>query len=493
MQLTIHTTILDLVQDYPFLIDDLANRNSAFIKLKNPLLRQTMGRFASLAKVAAIGKENVLELILFIAGRIMNKTGDQVEIIPPEIRNDPPQPAMSKQERRENLKQIIRQLHDGAELSTLRQRFEDTVGDITPQEIGNLEQELVREGLPETEIKRLCDLHVQIFAGCLGNQTPQETAAGHPVHTFITENEAAAELITALRQELDRMGPEPQENIWAFTVNQLRSLTSELAAGLHMHYLRKENQLFPLLEEHNLEAPAKVMWEVHDEIRAKAKSCQQQLPQPDRQATWSLLQEFIRMAEDMIYKEENILFPMVLDTLSEQDWARVRHGEEEIGYGFGIVPGAEWQPARLTAGEDVNSAAELVNLDTGNLAPEIVNAILCNLPVDISFVDADDNVAYYSDSTHRIFPRSAAVIGRNVKNCHPPKSLHMVTEILEKLKNGDEDQAEFWLEMAGKFIHIRYQALRDRNGKYLGCLEVGQDATHLRSLSGQRRLLQWEY
>ena len=134
----------------------------------------------------------------------------------------------------------------------------------------------------------------------------------------------------------------------------------------------------------------------------------------------------------------------------------------------------------------------MLSLSTGQLAPEVVNAILRNLPVDISFVGPDDRVAYYSDGESRIFPRSAAVIGREVKNCHPPKSVHMVTEILEAFKSGKRDKAEFWLELGGRFIHIQYLALRDAHGKYLGCLEVGQDATRLRALTGQRRLLEWE-
>lgn len=487
MQLTINTTIFALVKEFPFLIDELANHNSAFEKLKNPLLRQSMGRVASLSKAAELGKENVLDLMLFIAGRIINKTGLQVEIIPPEENKD----VKSRDDRRENLKQIIRQLHEGVDPQILRQKFEETVGDITAQEIGSLEQELVKEGLPETEIKRLCDLHVQVFEACLDNKNKPETESGHPVHTMIAENQAAAELISALRQELHRMGADPAETIWSFSVNHLLSLTGELAAGIHVHYLRKENQLFPLLETHGLEAPSKVMWEVHDDIRAKAKSCQTLLKQVDRQNAVTDLEEYLQATEDMIYKEEHILLPMALEELTEQDWARVRQGEEEIGYGFGILPGTKWQPEIVSDSQNTTSE-NMVNLRTGKLDSEVLNTILCNLPVDISFVDGDDNVAYYSDTTDRIFPRSAAVIGRNVKNCHPPKSLHMVTEILDKFKRGEQDRAEFWLELGKKFIHIEYRALRDSNGKYLGCLEVGQDGTHLRALTGQRRLLEWQ-
>jgi len=198
----------------------------------------------------------------------------------------------------------------------------------------------------------------------------------------------------------------------------------------------------------------------------------------------------VTAVQDMIIKEEQILLPMALEIFTEEDWQRVRHGEDEIGYCFGVEPGADWLPADAPPVGAANGSG-LIDLATGRLPQQVLNAILCNLPVDISFVDADDRVAYYSDSAHRIFPRSAAVIGRNVKNCHPPKSLDMVTEILEKFKRGEQDKAEFWLELGGSFVHIQYLALRDEKGNYLGCLEVGQDATHVRSLTGQRRLLAW--
>ena len=203
------------------------------------------------------------------------------------------------------------------------------------------------------------------------------------------------------------------------------------------------------------------------------------------------MQDLIDEVAEMIRKEENILFPMCLQLLAEEDWSRCRLGDDEIGYSFGITPDGEWSASAVSPAGGASQSG-LVDLSTGQLPREVVDAILCNLPVDVSFVDPDDRVAYYSDSAHRIFPRSAAVIGREVKNCHPPKSVHMVTEILEAFKRGERDKAEFWLELGGKFIHIEYLALRNKQGAYLGCLEVGQDATHLRSLTGQRRLLEWE-
>nr|WP_321467697.1 PAS domain-containing protein [uncultured Desulfobulbus sp.] len=232
------------------------------------------------------------------------------------------------------------------------------------------------------------------------------------------------------------------------------------------------------------------MWEVHDDIRRQFRQTKDLLAGKDRSAARKALADLSDAVDDMVQKEERILFPMTLKILSEKDWHRCRLGEEEIGYAFDITPGDEWA---VEMAEPVTSepTTGLIDLATGQLSPEVVNAMLCNLPVDISFVDADDKVAYYSGSSHRIFPRSPAAIGRDVKNCHPPKSLHMVTEILEAFKKGERKHAEFCLELGEKFIHIQYLALHNQQGEYLGCLEVGHDATYVRSLRGQRRLLEW--
>jgi len=491
MLLSKETTIYTLTKDYPFLVDALADHNHTFEKLKNPILRQTMGRIATIEKAAGMGNERILDLMLFIAGTIMAATGTTVEIVPPAApEHEAAAGGLPKEQRLTSLKAIIRELHDGAELAHLQEKFAQTVGDITPEEIASLEQTLVNEGLPETEIKKMCHLHAALFQQALDGQEVPSMPPGHPVHTYMEENQQVRTIIVEIQEELAKIGEEPGETVWSFVVGQLRFLTQELA-GIQTHYVRKENQLFPLLEQHELSAPGKVMWEVHDDIRRQFRLVQELLAGQERLLARKALPELIAAVEDMILKEERILFPMTLQVLSDADWQRCRLGEEEIGYGFGVTPGDAWTIG-ATAAEAFGTTAGLINLATGQLAAEVIDAILCNLPVDISFVDADDKVAYYSDSSHRIFPRSPGVIGRDVKNCHPPKSLHMVTEILEAFKRGERNNAEFWLELGGKFIHIQYLALRDKRGTYLGCLEVGQDATHVRSLQGQRRLLAWE-
>ncbi len=491
MLLTKETTIYTLTKEYPFLIDALADHNNMFEKLKNPMLRQTMGRIATIEKAAAMGNEDALDLMLFLAGKIMAATGTPVELVPPAPQaQEAANGGLSREQRLTALKEIIRELHDGAELAHLQEKFAQTVGDITPEEIASLEQTLVKEGLPETEIKKMCHLHAALFKDALEGQEVPAMPPGHPIHTFMEENQQAKGLIAEIQQELAKVGEEPGETVWSFVVGQLRFLVEELA-GIQIHYVRKENQLFPLLEQHDLAAPGKVMWAVHDDIRRQFKIAQELLAGNDRLAARKSLVELVEVVDDMMQKEERILFPMTLQVLSDKDWRRCRLGEEEIGYAFDVIPGDTWavDVSELISSE---SATGLINLATGQLPPEVIDAMLCNLPVDVSFVDASDKVAYYSDSLHRIFPRSPGVIGRDVKNCNPPKSLHMVTEILEAFKKGKRNKAEFWLELGGKFIHIQYLALWNKQGEYLGCLEVGQDATHVRSLHGQRRLLEWE-
>jgi hypothetical protein len=254
------------------------------------------------------------------------------------------------------------------------------------------------------------------------------------------------------------------------------------------HFVRKENQLFPVLETRGVTGPSKVMWALHDDIRSFIKDVQERVR--DGRMERVALEALSKMVRDMIYKEEHILFPMALETLSEEEWVKVAQGEEEAGYAW-VRPEAKWRPAAPSAAPAAAGPGR-IDLDTGHLTAEQVNLLLTHLPVDISFVNEKDEVLYYSASPDRIFPRSPGVIGRTVQNCHPPKSVDMVEKILSAFKAGTRNTAEFWIQMRGRFIHIRYFAVRDASGAYRGCLEVSQDITHFRKLAGQKRLLDWE-
>jgi DUF438 domain-containing protein len=270
--------------------------------------------------------------------------------------------------------------------------------------------------------------------------------------------------------------------------DRLAALVDKIAA-IDRHFLRKENQLFPVLEARGISGPSKVMWALHDDIRAMLKAVKDKVRKGTIQPLE--LKTLITMLRDMIYKEEHILFPMTLETLSDEDWAKVMAGEAEIGFSW-IEPDRGWKPTgAATQVEMLAGKVGSLNLDTGQLTLEQVNLILTHLPVDISFVDENDEVVYYSNTEDRIFPRSPGIIGRRVQNCHPPKSVDVVEKILHEFRSGSRDSADFWIQMRGRFIHIRYFAVRDREGKYRGCLEVSQDVTGIRGLQGEKRLLDW--
>jgi len=202
------------------------------------------------------------------------------------------------------------------------------------------------------------------------------------------------------------------------------------------------------------------------------------------------------MMREMVYKEENILFPAAMERLSQQEWLAVREQEPELGYVF-IKPGSDW-PADEVATESTSpstsqqapdGAIEAIPLETGALTLQQLGLLLGNLPVDITYVDAEDTVRFFSHGLDRVFPRTPAVIGRRVQMCHPPQSVDRVQEILDRFRAGTRDEATFWIQRHGRFIHIRYIALRDSAGTYQGTLEVVQDLTPLRALKGERRLL----
>ena len=484
MDLSGKTKIDDLLREYPFLIDFFINRSPKFKNLKNPIMRKTIGKVATLKHVAAIGKIELDELMREIAREIREKTNETVAIAPKAS-----EPLSDPKAREEVLKGIIRDLHKGEDMESLKRRFRELIQDVSPSEIANMEQKLIEEGIPEMEVKRLCDVHVAVFKESLEKQEIPGAPVGHPVHTFMQENRAAEEIMGKIDELLGKIGTPPNEESFKGSQKDLRDLVDRLSK-IDLHYLRKENQLFPLLEAHNISGPSQVMWAIHDDIRALIKKSQDQLAQMKSVETVAILKDLLGAIRDMIYKEEHILYPMSLETLTESDWRKVKQGEEEIGYAW-IKPNGEWPP-QAEMEEEGYVETEKIHLDTGYLSKDLINLMLTHLPVDLTLIDENDRVAYYSQGKERIFPRSPGIIGREVQKCHPPNSVHIVNKILDEFKAGKKNMAQFWIQVGGKFIYIRYFALRSPDGVYKGCLEVSQDVTGIRQLEGERRLLDSE-
>jgi len=415
-------------------------------------------------------------------------------------------PNETRQKRKEALKRVIRQLHEGTPVDEVKEAFAALLEDVGATEITELEQQLIDEGMPPTEIQPLCDVHVAAFRDSLDTEEDPESTPGHPVHTMLAENAAAGQVLDALEGAVEKLRSRPADQS---LLDQARHQLRKLQA-LEKHYLRKENVLFPYLEKHRFEGPSSVMWGIHDEIRERWKELEDILnrgPRDDHAACASQLNEsFETLAtqiREMFYKEEKILFPAALEKLSGEEWWEIRSQSEDVGYAF-VTPGDQWSP-KETALESVLNLKEraaasasrdedLLHLDTGSLTPEMVNLLFSHLPIELSFVDDEDAVRFFTQTGERIFPRSPAVIGRKVQRCHPPDSVDKVEEILRDFRDGTRDVAEFWIEIGGaddepRFVHIRYFAVRDDAGTYRGTLEVVQDVTHIRDLEGEKRLL----
>jgi hypothetical protein len=488
MKLGPKTKIDDLLSRFPFLLDYFVGLSPKFKLLQNPVSRRTLGKIATMGQVASIGGLEIDQLLAGVTAEVKKQTGEvltsgsadeAVEAFSPEER----------EARQEVLKSIIKDLHDGEEVAAVKQRFLELIKDVDASEIAAMEQALIAEGLPETEVKRLCDVHVEVFRESLETQPAPEMPAGHPVNTFMLENRATEKIVEAIREILAAAAGQKE-----ILQQRLPELEQELdrLAQIDLHYLRKENQLFPLLEGYNVEGPSQVMWALHDDIRGAIKTARAELAGGQAADAVNTLNYATQSIVDMIYKEEHILFPMALETLAEADWIKVRRGEEEIGYAW-VEPTGEWPGAAEAASAEADEGKPAaLDLATGHLTPEQINLMLLHLPIELSFVDENDEVCYYTGLEHKVFPRSPGVIGRKVQNCHPRASLDKVQRIIDGFRSGEQDVADFWIEMGDRLIHISYYAVRDAEGRYKGTLETVQDVTSIRGLTGQKRLLGWD-
>ena len=486
MDLNANTKIDDLLQEYPFLMEYLVSRSPKFKLLESAVMRKTLGKVATLAQAASIGGIDPGQLLKDIAAEINKRSGVDV-VVRPE--GGPGAPLKDADARQEVLKGIMRDLHGGVEMSILKRRFHDLIKDIDPSEIAKMEQRLMDEGMPESEVKRLCDVHVEVFKESLSQQDVPSLPPGHPINTFMLENRAAEGIVHELGHVVAKLNDTSDKEFFTQHQPQLASLVEKLSQ-IDLHYLRKENQLFPILEKHSITAPSQVMWALHDDIRTALKSARAGVRDALVPEVFNSIKYAMKSIVDMIYKEEHILFPMAKDLLTDEEWLAVRSGEAEVGYAW-ITPGTGWMSGATPSAAGTATHQDLP-LDTGHLSLTQLNLMLKHLPIDISFVNEQDEVLYYSALKERLFPRSPGVIGRKVQNCHPPKSMNMVQKILDEFKAGRRDTADFWIQMKGKFILIRYFAVRDDQGVYQGTLEVSQDVTDIKKLEGQKRLLDWD-
>ena len=285
------------------------------------------------------------------------------------------------------------------------------------------------------------------------------------------------------------------------------------------HLARKQHQLFSLLETKGFDRPSRIMWTFDNAVRDNISEARKLL-QEDKIDEFLKKQEIVwELTLDIMHKEEEILYPTSLKMITEEEFRNMRNGDDEIGYFLiekpeGFLPLKKEEKLEKIANTEAaqtgnfmsdlagllskynmngnSGKSDVLDVKQGKLTLEQINLIFQHMPVDLSFVDENEIVKFYTDTKHRIFPRSAGVIGRDVKNCHPRESVSSVLEIIEAFRSGEQNEVDFWLEMNGKFIYIYYVAVRDENGKFKGVLEMMQDVTRIRGLEGKRTLVTWE-
>lgn len=406
----------------------------------------------------------------------------------------------------------------------------EKLGTCTPDEFAFAEQSLKGVYKDEEILDRMDDLLV-LFDGVLV-RAENTYPVNHPLWVYIEEINAMEKVLLEADELLK------QEN---FIKNPWLGIFDSLNQW-RRHLSRKQNQLYPVLEDHGFDRPTRIMWTFDDSVRDAISRSFGYLRDDQTEDFLATMPDTIDKIRDLYSKELEVLLPTAIKILSDAEFVRMSKGDHEIGFAIiappplytvdgvtGDEPTYATTAAAAQAQANANAGAVAANagmpneflqdlaqllgkytggsvgggapldpkttvLDvaTGKLTLDQINLLFKHMPVDLSYVDENELVKFYSDTKHRIFPRSANVIGREVKNCHPAKSVHVVEEIIEKFRSGEQSQAEFWINKPEVFIYVLYTAIRDEDGNFKGVLEMMQDCTHIRSLEGSRTLLTWD-
>lgn len=394
--------------------------------------------------------------------------------------------------RKQLLEEIFIGLYNGRSVDEVKAQFDKEIGKVTVDEVSQLSQLqkniLESRNLPKDEMQRVSDAHMSIIKGNIIDEQHPEDAPGHPVHTFKLENRELEKVVMfSMQPHLEQFTKEDIDEI------KFKFLEDcNLLLDIDKHYIRKEHLIFPYLEKYGIYGPSTNMWRLDDNIRDAIKELKQMLTNYNHDVTPVIEKGRYIMDQvlQMVYREENILFPMCLDHFTEDEWVKIEHESDEIGYCL-TGPAAKWKPARKAL--DVNAMSDgYIKLETGILSLNQIELLLNHLPVDITFIDHEDVVRYFSQGKERIFPRTKAVIGRTVLNCHPPKSAHVVENILNDFKSGKKDHEDFWIKFRDKYISIRYFAVRDENQNYVGTIEFTQNIGPIQEIEGEKRIVSVE-
>lgn len=395
-------------------------------------------------------------------------------------------------EPKERVRRLIEALRAGADPEKVKAEFKDILGGMESPDITVIEDELVADGLPPEEIHRLCDVHLAVFKEAT-EKAKVEVLPGHPIYILLEEHRFVRDVVEEISRTLPIIEktkdfPEMKE-----TLARLDQLFGHLRE-YDKHKVREENALFPFIEKHGVTQPPAVMWSEHDQQRKLIKDATNTLKKREELGVSKFKERMIPGLRALMehipshfYKEENILYPTALKIIEETEWKEIRASMDDLGYCY-FTPSSAVGKIRTTTAEAKKRGIEIM-LESGVFTVSQLECVLNTLPVDITFVDDEDTVRFFNQAKDRIFPRTKAIIGRKVQKCHPQKSVDVVERILKDFKARKRDSAKFWLHLGDKYVAIEYFAVRNRNGKYLGCLEVSQDIAPIQKIQGEKRLL----
>ncbi len=512
-------SVYEICTKFPAIKDLMAE--NGFKEITEPGRLQTMGRFMTIPKGCAHKGVNLEELKdVFRAHGFVIKGDDVAASDAPLTASEAPL-ATTPEERKALIAQYLERLNDGEDIESVREDFARNFKDVSGGEISTAEQELIAGGVPMEKVLRLCDVHASLFEGHVscahtGAAGTVEKTPGHPVWTMRQENDRIMAFIN------DRVKPDVKRTRMlteASSAAEREGIVAILKADMEafdevfIHYKRKEELLFPHLERHDITGPSKVMWGKDDEVRNAVHGAEALLEtaygEYDSQLLAGVadyLDEAVEGTLSMVSKEENVLIPLSLEHLSATQWTQIASEENEFGHAFGVNP-PTWHadPLELAndklnemeaaaSGENAETTSdtrtsqdETIHLSTGEFTLAQLEAVFATIPLDITFVDANDKTCYFSHGDTRAFPRPKSCLGRDVYDCHPPKSQEAVRRILTEFKSGKRDVSEFWFKAMGKFLYVRYFAVRDEAGNYLGALETTQDIGPIKALEGENR------
>lgn len=383
------------------------------------------------------------------------------------------------------LKDLILRLHAGEDEENIKAEFKEHFEQVSAFEISVMERRLMSQGIQAEEIMLLCNVHASLFNGSIESVyefSEEQDKPGHPIRVIKEEN-------LAIETALDRL----EKLLVVYLEEQAADLKHGLLLQLDIlweidnHYSRKENSFFPIMERYGLTAPPKVMWGVDDEIRQFIKDFRLIIETDQLDQAVEAFDKMKYEIEEMIVKEEEIMLPMIMPFFNEDDWISIADESDEIGYCI-VKPDKKWEPKREVVDDSVESGN--IDLGLGYLTQKELRKVLDLQPLELTFIDANDIVKYFNETPGRkLFPRTRNAIGREVYNCHPPKSQPIVRKLIADFKAGEKDSETLWFQTRGTYVMVSYAAVRDDDGSYMGTLEWVQDIQHIINIDEEKRTI----